>query len=601
VSLVLHRQLSNQNSTSHNTKSHTKSSKPAKNHNKIAHLQQTLGNQEIQRLVKDDTIQAKLKISQPNDQYEQEADRVANQIMRMSNEEISVSDNNDADTIHRKCSSCQMKQEEELEISRQFVSSNNNLEAPDEITPQINNTSGGRPLDSSTKSFMESRFNHDFSDVRIHDDSKSNELAGAVNARAFTTSSDIFLGKNESTSNKHLMAHELTHVIQQNKKTLEHVENNTIPNTKNGIKNNKNKIKRKIRSLVLQRYAYESVKVNWGNYGGGTWFYFLRSHLDLGKRRIRWPQYDKTNWVLNFNNVERNISGYLVAKGYITSDTKAYKKVSSGIANIKLDMLSTINATKYFHIRWPFKINNEGKTKIHKGRITVNDEIPREFPWNLSLEIIDDSTSPMLRLGLKEQLSMPGTTRTYTRNVGYKNVGVSGSTTTGTPGHGKGQDSKLPLAFNIKAKKIKPLPPPPQKVSDYNRFGPVLYKTGSTSVVKRKNSYTPNEVIQGIRSYIPAPPPHEKEKKQGYNIVVEGYASDCVKDKTRQLEINQRIAHARAISLHTQLRTIYGKINVSPLTNWANIKAEKGKCNIFDQKVLVEVKTRPKSEKEHRP
>ena len=189
-------------------------------HNKnTSRPNQTSDNQEIQQIVRSGIIQPKLKVSQPNDPYEREADSVADQIMRMSISDVdhdadNISERNHLNNqIHRKCSSCQMKKEDELKISRKSVL-HSSLETSDEISNQIINTSGGKPLGSSTKQFMESRFGHDFSDVRIHDDSKANELTEMVNARAFTTGNNIFMSKNESTD-KHLLAHELTHVIQQ--------------------------------------------------------------------------------------------------------------------------------------------------------------------------------------------------------------------------------------------------------------------------------------------------------------------------------------------------------------------------------------------------
>jgi len=189
----------------------------------ILDLQQTLGNQEVQRMIKSGIIQPKLKISHSNDPYEREADRVADQIMRMS----SVSDSIESgiqephNKIQRKkCSGCEMKNDDkELKINRKSTSSSS-LETSDEVANQINNTSGGKTLDDNTKSFMESRFNHDFSNVKIHDDSKSQQLSRSVNARAFTTGNDIFWGENESVSDKKLMAHELTHVVQQQGSTL---------------------------------------------------------------------------------------------------------------------------------------------------------------------------------------------------------------------------------------------------------------------------------------------------------------------------------------------------------------------------------------------
>ena len=200
---------------------------------KLVEQQQSFGNQSIQRMIKSGTIQAKLKVSHPNDPYEIEADRVANQVMRMvdENEELDISEKNKNVVNPKQCSICQMK-EDKLKISRKTSSqSDSNLEVSDEISDQINHTSGGRPLDSMSKNFMESRFNHDFSDVRIHQDSKSFELANSVNARAFAYGNNIFFGRNESLSDNQLMAHELTHVVQSKQKINRQKTNNQKSNT----------------------------------------------------------------------------------------------------------------------------------------------------------------------------------------------------------------------------------------------------------------------------------------------------------------------------------------------------------------------------------
>lgn len=65
------------------------STSPTSPHEHVIHLQNTIGNQAVQRLFKAGMIQAKLKIGPPNDIYEQEADRVADQVMRMSDEAVS--------------------------------------------------------------------------------------------------------------------------------------------------------------------------------------------------------------------------------------------------------------------------------------------------------------------------------------------------------------------------------------------------------------------------------------------------------------------------------------------------------------------------------
>ncbi|MER7695421.1 MULTISPECIES: DUF4157 domain-containing protein [unclassified Streptomyces] len=73
--------------------------------------------------------------------------------------------------------------------------------------------SGGRPLDAATRGEMEARLGADFSDVRIHDDSAARASATEVGARAYTSGSHVVIG--EGGGDKHTLAHELTHVIQQ--------------------------------------------------------------------------------------------------------------------------------------------------------------------------------------------------------------------------------------------------------------------------------------------------------------------------------------------------------------------------------------------------
>lgn len=74
---------------------------------------------------------------------------------------------------------------------------------------------GGSPLPDSTRQQMEGAFGADFSGVRVHADETSSELARSMSAKAFTLGGHIFLGGGHSTSDHQLMAHELTHTIQQ--------------------------------------------------------------------------------------------------------------------------------------------------------------------------------------------------------------------------------------------------------------------------------------------------------------------------------------------------------------------------------------------------
>ena len=80
--------------------------------------------------------------------------------------------------------------------------------------------SSGQPLDAATRSFFEPRFGYDFSRVRLHTDSRAAESAQAVNALAYTVGNDVVFGAGHyspgSSAGNRLLAHELTHVVQQN-------------------------------------------------------------------------------------------------------------------------------------------------------------------------------------------------------------------------------------------------------------------------------------------------------------------------------------------------------------------------------------------------
>ncbi|MFW9880325.1 MAG: DUF4157 domain-containing protein, partial [Candidatus Thorarchaeota archaeon] len=82
---------------------------------------------------------------------------------------------------------------------------------------QFNNLGEGKELSREERDFFEPRFGHDFSKVKIHDDNKANQLANAINARAFTKGNDILFGEGEyskSKEGKELLAHELVHIVQ---------------------------------------------------------------------------------------------------------------------------------------------------------------------------------------------------------------------------------------------------------------------------------------------------------------------------------------------------------------------------------------------------
>jgi hypothetical protein len=164
-------------------------------------------------------VQARLAINRPGDDFEREADRVAEQVMRMPEPRV-----------QRKCAcggtcpGCQKEHNDEEEHRTVHLKAANGGgpvvgEAPELVQDLVR--APGRPLDSSTREFMESRFGHDFGGVRVHTGEAAGRTATEMNALAYTVGSNIVFGAGqyapESAEGRHLLAHELTHVVQQSR------------------------------------------------------------------------------------------------------------------------------------------------------------------------------------------------------------------------------------------------------------------------------------------------------------------------------------------------------------------------------------------------
>ena len=161
-------------------------------------------------------FQPKLTINNPNDKYEQEADSMADKVMRMK------SDNNESSffrysgtNLQRQCKDC----EEEENLHRKEKSGDRfNSESQHEYYKEVIN-SGGNSLSDNERNFFEPRFGYDFSKVKIHTDTIAAKSEESVNALAYTSGNNIVFNSNQyspqTDSGKKLLAHELTHVIQQ--------------------------------------------------------------------------------------------------------------------------------------------------------------------------------------------------------------------------------------------------------------------------------------------------------------------------------------------------------------------------------------------------
>ncbi|HKG58476.1 MAG TPA: DUF4157 domain-containing protein [Pyrinomonadaceae bacterium] len=164
----------------------------------MSNLQRSIGNQAVRRLIHSPYIQAKLQISTPEDPQEQEADRVADTVMRRKED--------DDEQVQLKAA---QTAEPKVTTSRAA-----NIYAMN---------GGGSPLPETTRAFFESRFGADFSHVRVHTDANAEENARSINAKAFTVGRNIAFGAGqyapESNEGKRLLAHELVHTIQQQANT----------------------------------------------------------------------------------------------------------------------------------------------------------------------------------------------------------------------------------------------------------------------------------------------------------------------------------------------------------------------------------------------
>jgi hypothetical protein len=155
-------------------------------------------------------IQAKLAINTPGDEAEQEADRVAEQVINRPAPGRSMSIAAHATPLAAQ----PIESEHETAQAKGMISSAH--------SGYIQCLQGrGGPLPQPTRAFFESRFGYDFSQVRIHTDTQAAQAAQGINARALTSGQDIVFGHGQfqpqTARGQYLLAHELTHVVQQSR------------------------------------------------------------------------------------------------------------------------------------------------------------------------------------------------------------------------------------------------------------------------------------------------------------------------------------------------------------------------------------------------
>ncbi|WP_114750557.1 eCIS core domain-containing protein [Pleomorphovibrio marinus] len=199
--------------------------------------------------------QAKLETNQPGDSFEQEADHMADQVIQKMDEpekEVQLSETEDEQTLQQSPEpeqddmvqekgvmlkeeeplmadeeKIQMLEDEEVqmqeeEAERIQTKASEGGAVPSHVESGIQDAKGkGSPVPEPVKSSMEAGFGRDFGGVRLHTDEKAGQMSSQIGAQAFTHGQDIFFNKGkfnpQTSSGKHLLAHELTHTVQQSR------------------------------------------------------------------------------------------------------------------------------------------------------------------------------------------------------------------------------------------------------------------------------------------------------------------------------------------------------------------------------------------------
>ncbi len=174
---------------------------------------------DIVRTARNAGVQAKLKLSQPADRHEREADKVADQVVAGGQKATAWAAGLSpvGDQTQRMCEG---SEEEEEHLQRKRNQAGDGPAAGGAVSSPLAGLSGpGKSLSNGDRGFFESRMGADFSGVRIHTGSDADRMARSINARAFTYRNHIGFAAGEynttGSDGRHLVAHELAHVLQQ--------------------------------------------------------------------------------------------------------------------------------------------------------------------------------------------------------------------------------------------------------------------------------------------------------------------------------------------------------------------------------------------------
>ncbi|MCP4123236.1 MAG: DUF4157 domain-containing protein, partial [Bacteroidetes bacterium] len=300
---------------------------------------QSVDDEKNEETLQEKAIQPKLTIGQPDDEYEHEADRVADQVMRMPK----------SDTQNNKSTS---KSLTHIPVNT------------------IKHPSSGTPLQENIRLQVEPVLQSDLTHVRVHSDSKANQAAQSINAKAFTHQNHIWLGKGQNQSDLELIAHEAAHVTQQQGQGNNHPVD--LP--------------------FVQRKTAQQVIDEFTNMGG----FNLREDA-LGSELARLAQAGQYGFVMEIINTlnwtNRDDVASEMMSSLSTTDLIRFARNESGVA-----MLQTMNnvITEW----WGF-VSGDERDMGRLLRAVIGHEPERElWNWEIIREIKEETSNDLEALAV---------------------------------------------------------------------------------------------------------------------------------------------------------------------------------------------------------
>ena len=454
-------------------------------------------------------------------------------------------------------------------------------EAP-EVAPEVEESiqrarGGGQALDSRAREQMEPAFGVDFGRVRVHTGTEADRLNRAVSARAFTTGQDIFFGQGEynpsSSSGRELLAHELTHVMQQNSNQINPKLSMNQPYDKFELEADQ------MAQMVMQQEKVHQPESNVSKDRESLQTQSALSNLKKKKPAVQrlpiplagWGEvrgFDDdsemvinpraTLWVAGREVARRSFTGGQHDSITIPLNTDGLLQIAANVHVEKDNPVLNDTNDWYVEFTWRVRVDDH-------GRLTISPPTPSwsggagGAPWSLTISPVRDDTSKSLGIALTLG-STVSTSSGHTVNLGGEvsgepaGVGLAGS---GSYSYTRGTSTGSTLTAGTGFVVHLDVPSPPPEV----QIGPITtirnyafyFATGRASL--GRNPSTGQDENIRLTSFLASLDPN---REGGSNLrgFIDGYASP-----RGGTEENRDLAHRRAEYLLSRIRDTLPRSN----------------------------------------